>query len=141
MENVNTNINEQRRTRSPSPSIANEIQRESEERFNRLQTEMSTLKAMMEKLLEQNGEKVRQVDAVPTTSSFGVKASNSRINCNVPILHTLSSVYHTYMFWYERSFGSCSRVSFSVFFLGKCSIFLIAYKMIFLSQRMCIIPF
>ena len=50
-----SNLNEQIRTRYPSPSIGNETQRENEERFNRLQTEMSTLKAMMEKLLEQNG--------------------------------------------------------------------------------------
>ena len=33
---------------------------------------------MMEKLLEHNGEKVRQVDAVSMTSSFVVQASNKR---------------------------------------------------------------
>ena len=40
---------------------------------------MSTLKAKMKKLLEQNGEKVNQVDAAPATSLFGVQASNNEI--------------------------------------------------------------
>ena len=45
------------------PQNNSEIQRENEERFDMLQREMSSLKAMMEKLIEQNSEKVKQVDA------------------------------------------------------------------------------
>ena len=76
MENANDNSNEQNRTRSPSPSIRDETQRDNEERFNRLQDEMSSLKAMMEKLLEQNNERVRQVGTAPNTSAFSVQTSN-----------------------------------------------------------------
>ena len=36
MENVNTNVKEQSRTRSPSPSIRDETQLKNEERFNML---------------------------------------------------------------------------------------------------------
>ena len=78
MENVDANANEQSRTRSPSPSIRDETQRENEERFKRLQNEMSSLKAMMERLLEQNSEGVRKVDTAPTPCSFGVHVSNTR---------------------------------------------------------------
>ena len=53
MENANANANEQSGTRSPSPSINGETQRENKERFYRLQNEMYSLKAMMEKVLEQ----------------------------------------------------------------------------------------
>ena len=38
---------------------------------------MSSLMAMMEKLLEQNSEIVRQVDGAPTTSSFTVQLFNT----------------------------------------------------------------
>ena len=76
MENVNNDESEQSRTRSSSPQNSNETQRENEERFNMLQREMSSLKAMMEKLLEQNNERVRQVDTAPMTSSFAVQSSN-----------------------------------------------------------------
>ena len=40
------------------------------------QREMSSLKAMMEKLLEQNSDRVRQVDTAPTTSSMAMQSSN-----------------------------------------------------------------
>ena len=73
MENVNDNTKEQPRTTSPSPSIR-ETQRENEERVIMLQREMSSLKTMMEKLLEQISVRVRQVDAAPTTSSFAVQS-------------------------------------------------------------------
>ena len=42
-----------------------------------LQREMSSLKAMMEKLQEQSCERVRQFDTAPTTSSFAVQSSNT----------------------------------------------------------------
>ena len=64
MENINNGESEQSRTRSPPPpQNHNETQRENEYRFNMLQREMSSLKVMMEKLLEQNSEKARQVDS------------------------------------------------------------------------------
>ena len=76
MENMNNDESEQSRTRSTPPQINSETQRENEERFNVLQREMSSLKAMVEKLLKQNSEKVRQVDAAPT-SSFTLQPSNA----------------------------------------------------------------
>ena len=76
MENVNNDESEQSRTSFPSPQNISAIQREIEERFNMLKREMSSLKALMERLLEQNSENVRQVDAAPTTSSFTVQSSN-----------------------------------------------------------------
>ena len=79
MGNVNNDESEQSPTRSPSPQKRNETQRENEERFNMLQREMSSLKAMMKKLLEQNSESVRQVDTAPTTSSFAVQSSNTKV--------------------------------------------------------------
>ena len=79
METVNNDDSEQSPTRSPSPQNSNETQRENEEFFNMLQREMSSLKTMMEKLLEQISERVRQVDTAPTTSSFAVQSSNTKV--------------------------------------------------------------
>ena len=76
MENVNNGESEQPRTRSPPPQNNIEIQPENEARFKMLQRETSSLKDMMEKLPEQNSEKVRQVDTAPTTSSFTAQSSN-----------------------------------------------------------------
>ena len=78
MENVSANVNEQSRTRSSSPSIRDETQRENGERLNMLQKEMSSQRAIMEKILEQSSERVRQVDTAPTTFSVSVQSSNNQ---------------------------------------------------------------
>ena len=56
-----------------------ETQRKNEERFFMLQREMSSLKAMMGKLVEQNSERARQVDTALTTCSFAVQWSYNHI--------------------------------------------------------------
>ena len=63
MEETNIITIKQRQVRSPWFLISDETQRENEEGFDQLQSEMATLKMLMEKLLEQNGERNRQVDA------------------------------------------------------------------------------
>ena len=83
MEDTNSITNEQRQTRSHSPSITPETIWENAETFDRLQKEMATLKALMDKLLEQNGERNRQVYAAPRTSSYGTQASNTNHNKTV----------------------------------------------------------
>ena len=49
-----------------------------EERFNRLQNEMSMLKAMMEKTISQNEERDKQNGGSIATSSYAVGTSNKR---------------------------------------------------------------
>ena len=85
MENNNETANEQAQSgQSPSdPEI--ESQRTNEERFSHLQSEMSMLKAMMEKLLEQNEERNRQTDTNAATSSFTVRSSNNHPDTTTPI--------------------------------------------------------
>ena len=73
--NVNL-TNEQTQPGSDSPICGFDSSQANEERFNHFQTEMSALKAMMERLIQQNEEKERQTDAFTTTSSFAVWASN-----------------------------------------------------------------
>ena len=60
-------------------SHANEMssQQVKEESMNHLQNEMSTRKAMMERLTEHNEEINKQTDASAATSSFAVRASNT----------------------------------------------------------------
>ena len=60
-----------------SPTKETGCQQSNKDRFNHWQNEMSVLKAMMEKLISQNQERVRQTDASATTSSFGVRTSNN----------------------------------------------------------------
>ena len=76
--NVENNVNftsEQTQTRSDSPINGFDSQQTNEERFHHLQTEMSTFKAMMEKLFQQNEEKDRQNYAYATPSSSAVRVS------------------------------------------------------------------
>ena len=73
--NVENNVNftsEQTQTTSDSPINGFNSQQTNEERFHHPQTEMSTLKAMMEKLIQQNEEKDRQNYAYATPSSSAV---------------------------------------------------------------------
>ena len=48
-----------------------------EERFNRLQDEMSVLKSLMEKIITQNEERIRQNGGPFTTSAYAVGTSNT----------------------------------------------------------------
>ena len=75
----NNSENPAKRLQSGRNSPINELgsQRVNDERFDHLQNEMSALKAMMEKLLEQNDERTRQMDASATTSSYAVRSSNN----------------------------------------------------------------
>ena len=77
MENNSENPDD--RVQSGRNSPINELgsQRINDERFDHLKNEMSALKAMMEKLLEQNDERTRQMDASATTSSYAVRSSNN----------------------------------------------------------------
>ena len=78
MENNTNSPSEQVQDRSNSLNHEYDSQQNNEERFNHLQDEMSVLKAMIQKLIQQNEERDRQTDASATTSSFTVRASNNR---------------------------------------------------------------
>ena len=67
---TNSTKNFQEQERSPSLSVRLQAQRENQEGIDRLQSEIFTLKTLLEKLIEGNGERNRQVDAVPMTSSY-----------------------------------------------------------------------
>ena len=69
MENNSDNPDERVQWGRNSPINELGSQRANDERLDHLQNEMSALKAMMEKLLEQNDERTRQMDASATTSS------------------------------------------------------------------------
>ena len=61
--------------------ITEETQRENEERFDRLQSGLTDLKLLIiliEKLLEQNAKRNRQVDATLTTPSYDTHSSNTK---------------------------------------------------------------
>ena len=76
MENDNEKVDDQAQSRQSSSGPEIDSQRANDEKFSHLQSEMSMLKAMMEKLLEQNEERNRQTDTNATTSSFAVRSSN-----------------------------------------------------------------
>ena len=76
MEHNSGNAEEQVQSGRNSPTNGSDSQRANDERFDHLQNEMITLKAMMEKLLEQNEERNRQLDTATATSSFAVRSSN-----------------------------------------------------------------
>ena len=77
MENDNENVDDQTQSRQSSSGPKMYSQRANDERFSHLQSEMSMLKAMMEKLLKQNEERNRQTDTNAATSSFAVRSSNT----------------------------------------------------------------
>ena len=56
MENNNNSSDEQVQSARNSPTNGSDLQQANEERFNHLQSEMSTLKTMMERLIAQNEE-------------------------------------------------------------------------------------
>ena len=79
MESITNHLDEQTQTERNSPANGMISQQVNEERLNHLQ--MSTLKAMMERLIEQNEGRNKQTDASAWTSSFAVRASNIGTNC------------------------------------------------------------
>ena len=86
IENNNENANEQAQSGQSSPNPEIDSQRTDDERFSHLQSEMSMLKTMMEKLLEQNEERNRQLDTNAATSSliFTFDFHNFRkLSCNL----------------------------------------------------------
>ena len=78
MENNDENVNEQAQSGQSSSNSEIDSQRVNDEKFSQLQSEMCMLKAMMEKLLEQNEERNRQTDTNAAASSFAVRSSNRR---------------------------------------------------------------
>ena len=76
MENNDENVNEQAQSGQSSSNSEIDSQRVNDEKFSQLQSEMCMLKAMMEKLLEQNEERNRQTDTNAAASSFAVRSSN-----------------------------------------------------------------
>ena len=82
MENNNENSNEQAQLEQGSSDPEIDSQRANDERFSQLQSEMSMLITLMEKLLEQNEERNRQMDTNAATSSFTVRSSNMETGVN-----------------------------------------------------------
>ena len=76
MDKSENNENRKGQDGSLSPSISKQTQRDNEERFEKLQI-ISSLKPLMEKLKEQNGEKSRQEDTAVTTSSASAQSSDT----------------------------------------------------------------
>ena len=76
MGNNSENPDEQVQSGRNSPINELVSQRANDKRFDHLQNEMFALKAMMEKLLEQNDERTRQMDDSATTFSYAVRSSN-----------------------------------------------------------------
>ena len=75
MENNHVFSDEQVLSGRNSPTNGSDLQQANEDRFIHLQQEMSTLKAMMLKLIAKNQES-RQTDTPATTSSFALRLSN-----------------------------------------------------------------
>ena len=90
MENDNENVDDQAQSRQSSSGPEIDSQKANDERFSHLQSEMSMLKAMMEKLLEQNEERNRQTDTNAATSSFAVRSSNNY--CKITLFLSMLSV-------------------------------------------------
>ena len=95
MEKHSENSNKRVQSGRNSPTNGSDSQRANDERFDHLQNEMSTLKAMMEKLSEQNEERNRQLDTATATSSFAVRSSNSWVELDdtqVLVVQTIFSL-------------------------------------------------
>ena len=76
MESSSNSADEINRSGTNSPTNENSAQITNEKRFNRLQKEMSMLKAMMEKIISQNEERDKQNGGSIATSFYGVGTSN-----------------------------------------------------------------
>ena len=76
MESSNNFSEEINQSGGDSPTNEDHNQMANEERFNRLQDEMSVLKSLMEKIITQNEERNRQNGGPFTTSAYAVGTSN-----------------------------------------------------------------
>ena len=76
MESSNNFSEEINRSGRNSPTNEDHTQTANEERFNRLQDEMSILKSLMEKIISQNEERNKQNGGSFATSSYVVGTSN-----------------------------------------------------------------
>ena len=79
MESSSNSADEINRSGRNSPTNENSAQITNEERFNRLQNEMSMLKTMMEKIRSQNEERDKQNVGSIATSSYAVGTSNTQL--------------------------------------------------------------
>ena len=77
MESSSSSADEINRSGRNSPPNENSTPITNEERFNRLQDELSMLKAMMEKIISQNEERDKQNGGSIATSSYAVGTSNN----------------------------------------------------------------
>ena len=78
MESNTNPLDEQTQSGRNSPANGISSQQVNEERLNHLQNEMSTLKAMLERIIEQNEERNKQTDASAATSSYGRPTGGDR---------------------------------------------------------------
>ena len=108
MENNDHWSNEKIQSGRKSPTNESDLQQANEERFNHPQSEMATLKTMMERLIAQNEERNRQLDASAATSSFVVRSSN---------IHLVLSLVHGAL--------NSNRMNFVHVFEGFCNSVLI----------------
>ena len=76
MESSNNFSEEINQSGRNSPTNEDHTQTANEERFNRLQDEMSILKSLMEKIISQNEERNKQNGGSFATSSYAVGTSN-----------------------------------------------------------------
>ena len=76
MESSNNFSEEINQSGRNSPTNEGHTQTANEERFNRLQDEMSILKSLMEKIISQNEERNKQNGGSFATSSYAVGTSN-----------------------------------------------------------------
>ena len=90
MDNADSIEDTERQEQSPSPSISQQTQCENEERFHSLHREVSTVKTLMEKVIEHIGEKNRPADAAPTTFSYRAQAFDSCSTFSYVKFHFLS---------------------------------------------------
>ena len=79
-----------------SPTNEDHTQTANEERFNRLQDEMSILKSLMEKIISQNEERNKQNGGSFATSSYAVGTSNNDVRSQIVLgcSHSLSMVLY-----------------------------------------------
>ena len=77
MESSNNFSEEINQSGRNSPTNEDRTQTANEERFNRLQDEMSILKSLMEKIISQNEERNKQNGGSFATSSYAVGTSNT----------------------------------------------------------------
>ena len=83
MESSNNFSEEINQSGRNSPTNEDHTQTANEERFNRLQDEMSILKSLMEKIISQNEERNKQNGGSFATSSYAVGTSNRDLSLRI----------------------------------------------------------